>query len=118
MGNGLYKRTMRVKGTVQTTIAVELLSWYDNREHNFPWRGTNDPYKIWLSEVMLQQTRVQTVKPYFMRWMQVFPNIKSVASADAKEKITACFIFGLLINFKQQYKLIINDDIKTMSLIL
>ena len=71
-----------VKDAVQTTIAVELLSWYDNREHNFPWRGTNDPYKIWLSEVMLQQTQVHTVIPYFKRWMQVFPNIKSVASAD------------------------------------
>ena len=103
---------------VHTTFSDKLLRWYDNQGHNFPWRGMSDPYKIWSSEVMLQQTRVQTVMPYFMRWMQVFPNIKSVASADAKEKITACFMFGLLINFKQQYKLIINDDIKTMSLIL
>ena len=67
---------------VHSTIADKLLAWYDNREHNFPWRGTNDPYKIWLSEVMLQQTQVQTVIPYFKRWMQVFPNIKSVALAD------------------------------------
>ena len=74
MGNGLYKRKMMVKDAVKFAIAVDLLCWYDNREHNFPWRGTNDPYKVWLSEVMLQQTRVQTVIPYFKRWMQVFAN--------------------------------------------
>ena len=65
-----------------TTISDKLLRWYDNQGHNFPWRGIIDPYKTWLSEVMLQQTQVHTVIPYFKRWLQAFPNIKSVASAD------------------------------------
>ena len=71
-----------IKVGVQTTIAAELLYWYNNQGYNFPWRGINDPYKIWLSEVMLQQTQVQTVIPYFKRWIHVFPNIKSVAMSD------------------------------------
>ena len=65
-----------------TTFSDKLLRWYDNQGHNFPWRGIIDPYKTWLSEVMLQQTQVHTVIPYFKRWLQAFPNIKSVASAD------------------------------------
>ncbi len=50
-----------------------------------PWRGEVDVYKIWLSEVMLQQTQVETVKPYYKRWLIKFPNIKSVAEATEEE---------------------------------
>ena len=54
-----------------------------------PWRGETDVYKIWLSEVMLQQTQVETVKPYYKRWISKFPNVKSVAEAteDAVLKV-------------------------------
>ena len=62
-------------------VADKLLAWYDAHLHSFPWRGINDPYKTWLSEVMLQQSRVQTVIPYYNRWVDMFPNIRSVAKA-------------------------------------
>lgn len=60
-----------------------LLAWYDSQAetHNFPWRLTNDPYKIWISEIMLQQTRTDTVIPYFERFIEAFPNIKHLAEA-------------------------------------
>lgn len=60
-----------------------LMTWYDSQEadHNFPWRVTNDPYKIWISEIMLQQTRADTVIPYFERFMEAFPDVYTLADA-------------------------------------
>ena len=58
-----------------------LIRWYDLNKKNMPWRKNQDPYSIWISEVMLQQTQVRTVIPYYNRWMQAFPTIESVARA-------------------------------------
>ena len=63
-------------------ITKELLSWYEAHHRVLPWRNTHDPYAIWVSEVMLQQTRVDTVIPYFNRFLQAFPNIQSLAEAE------------------------------------
>ena len=60
----------------------KLLNWYDLNKKDMPWRDTQDPYRIWVSEVMLQQTQVSTVIPYYKRWAQKFPNIKDLAEAD------------------------------------
>ncbi len=62
-----------------------LLSWYDRHARDLPWRRVNDPYQTWVSEVMLQQTQVATVKPYFERFMQRFPDIARLAAADETE---------------------------------
>ncbi|HPF20281.1 MAG TPA: A/G-specific adenine glycosylase [Syntrophomonas sp.] len=59
-----------------------LLSWYDQEKRDLPWRRCRDPYAIWISEIMLQQTRVETVRDYYRRWMERFPDIKSLAQAD------------------------------------
>ena len=59
-----------------------LLFWYDSNSREMPWRGENDPYKIWLSEIMLQQTQVTTVRGYYLRWLKKFPTIRDVANAD------------------------------------
>lgn len=61
-----------------------LLNWYDSQEaeHNFPWRLTKDPYKIWISEIMLQQTRSDTVVPYYERFLEAFPSISTLAEAE------------------------------------
>lgn len=59
-----------------------LLQWYNARKRRLPWRATRDPYKIWISEVMLQQTRVETVIPYYRKFLQQFPTVKSLAAAD------------------------------------
>jgi A/G-specific adenine glycosylase len=62
-----------------------LLDWYQTHARSLPWRDQIDPYLVWVSEIMLQQTRVETVIPYFKRWMGVFPNIDSLASASQQE---------------------------------
>ncbi|MGE5249985.1 MAG: A/G-specific adenine glycosylase, partial [Bacteroidota bacterium] len=54
-----------------------------------PWRGHPDPYAIWVSEIMLQQTRVETVIPYFERWMERFPTIRSLAEASEQDALNA-----------------------------
>ena len=63
-----------------------LLLWYNTINRQFPWRGINDPYKIWISEIMLQQTQVVTVIDYYNRWMKELPTIKKVTISN-KDKI-------------------------------
>ena len=62
-----------------------LLSWYQENKRDMPWRQTQDPYKIWVSEIMLQQTQVQTVIDYYLRFMDRFPTVKDLADADLDE---------------------------------
>jgi A/G-specific adenine glycosylase len=70
-------------------IAAPLLAWYDQHARHLPWRGSADPYVVLVSEVMLQQTRVETVIPYFERWMQRFPTLVSLAQAQLQEVLAA-----------------------------
>lgn len=58
-----------------------LLNWYDKNKRDLPWRRTKDPYAIWVSEIMLQQTQVVTVIPYFQRFIQALPTVKHLADA-------------------------------------
>mgnify|MGYP003394290925 CR=1 FL=1 len=60
-----------------------LLKWYHQHKRDLPWRRTKDPYKIWISEIMLQQTTVNTVIAYYDRWIKEFPAVKDVAQAKA-----------------------------------
>ena len=62
-------------------LTPRLLAWYAIHARTLPWRHTNDPYAIWISEIMLQQTRAATVIPYWTRWMQAFPNVQTLARA-------------------------------------
>src|ERR1700722_12802071 len=59
----------------------DLLRWYRRHHRQLPWRATRDPYRIWVSEIMLQQTRVETVLPYYARWVRVFPTVRALARA-------------------------------------
>lgn len=59
-----------------------LLVWYDRNKRFLPWRSTRDPYRIWVSEVMLQQTRVETVIPYYEHFIEQFPSVESLARAE------------------------------------
>jgi A/G-specific adenine glycosylase len=63
-------------------LASMLFAWWDEGHDRFPWRETDDPYAIWVSEVMLQQTQVGTVVPYFQAWMTKFPTIEALAAAS------------------------------------
>ena len=64
------------------TLADALLNWYDLHRRMLPWRGTRDPYRIWLSEIMLQQTRTETVARYYQRFLAAFPTVGDLAHAD------------------------------------
>jgi len=66
-------------------IREHLLSWYDVHRRDLPWRRTRDAYAIWISETMLQQTRVETVIPYYERFLARFPDVESLADADQEE---------------------------------
>lgn len=62
-----------------------LLEWYDRVKRDLPWRSTNNPYVIWVSEIILQQTRVDQGAPYFERFLERFPNIESLANSEEDE---------------------------------
>ncbi len=67
----------------QDVFAKALLAWHrQSGRHDLPWQKNPTPYRVWVSEIMLQQTQVSTVQPYFVRWMQDFPDIKTLASAS------------------------------------
>lgn len=70
-------------------IARALLAWYDRHARRLPWRDQPTPYRVWVSEIMLQQTRVETVLPYFDRWMERFPTIEILANASEQEVLQA-----------------------------
>jgi len=67
----------------------ELHDWFQENKRDFPWRVERTPYRVWISEVMLQQTRAAVVIPYFLRWMALFPNVKSLAEASLESVIKA-----------------------------
>ncbi|WP_347552473.1 A/G-specific adenine glycosylase [Pseudalkalibacillus hwajinpoensis] len=67
----------------------DLISWYQQEKRELPWRENQDPYRIWVSEIMLQQTRVDTVIPYFERFMNKFPTIEALAYANESDVLKA-----------------------------
>ncbi|MEP6963562.1 MAG: A/G-specific adenine glycosylase, partial [Acidobacteriota bacterium] len=69
-------------------IRKALTRWFGRHQRDLPWRRTRDPYAIWISEIMLQQTRVAAVIPYFERFLQRFPKIADLAAADETEVLT------------------------------
>lgn len=71
--------------TDPTQLQEALLSWYASHGRELPWRQTQDPYAIWVSEIMLQQTQVKTVIPYYERWLIEFPTIATLAAADQQQ---------------------------------
>ena len=66
----------------QRELRRRLVAWYATNARELPWRRSSDPYRIWVSEIMLQQTQVATVKPYFDRFLDAFPTVEALAAAD------------------------------------
>ncbi len=64
-----------------SALTSDLLAWYDAHAAPLPWRASRDPYRIWLSEIMLQQTQVETVIPYFLRFLAAYPTVEALAAA-------------------------------------
>ena len=67
----------------------KLLAWYDENKRDLPWRRSKNPYHIWVSEIMLQQTRVDTVIPYYERFLEWFPTVESLANAPEERLLKA-----------------------------
>lgn len=83
---------MKINSTIRETgeqflqdIAKQLLSWYEKEKRDLPWRETSDPYHVLVSEIMLQQTRVETVIPYYKHFLAAFPTLADLAAADEEE---------------------------------
>ncbi len=79
-----YCGTM-LQGRELETFRKQLLGWFQQFQRDLPWRRTKDPYRIWLSEIMLQQTRVAAAIPYYERFLQRFPDVHSLAAAPPEE---------------------------------
>ena len=79
-GSPSSKTRLRRKPAAPPFVAP-LLTWFAKHKRQLPWRATRDPYRIWIAEVMLQQTRVATVIPYYERFLQTFPDVQSLAAA-------------------------------------
>lgn len=71
-----------VPSAMAAAMGADLRNWYEQNRRMLPWRQTDDPYCIWISEVMLQQTQVKTVRPYYQRFIKYFPDVFSLARAD------------------------------------
>ena len=76
------KKIQRSQGQAANDLPVkELLAWYQSSRRDLPWRGRKDPYATWISEIMLQQTRIETVRDYFRRFLEAFPTVDALAAA-------------------------------------
>lgn len=80
---------MRMTSGQLSRLRQRLIGWYRVNRRSLPWRRTRDPYRIWVSEVMLQQTQVKTVQPYYHRFFRSFPRIQDLAQADLQSVLKA-----------------------------
>ena len=74
-----------ISTATKPAISAALLEWFDHLQIQLPWRGSRDPYRIWLSEIMLQQTRIAAVEAYYLRFLERFPTIEALAAAPLDE---------------------------------
>jgi A/G-specific adenine glycosylase len=76
---------MKDKDNTYPGMRERLLRWFDENQRDLPWRKEHKPYEIWVSEIMLQQTQVKTMLPFYFRWMARFPDLESLAGAPEEE---------------------------------
>src|SRR5437016_9162201 len=84
-------------------IAAHLLDWYRANRRDLPWRGAS-PYAVWVSEIMLQQTQVATVIPFFRRFMERFPTVEALAAAPIEEVLKAWAGLGYYARARNLHK--------------
>ena len=82
----------------------KLLLWYQKNYRELPWRQTHDSYKIWISEVMLQQTTVQAVIPYYRNWITLFPDVEALSRASLQKVLKAWEGLGYYQRTKNLHK--------------
>ncbi|MGB1038582.1 MAG: A/G-specific adenine glycosylase, partial [Bacteroidia bacterium] len=69
-------------------ISTSLIAWYKQKKRDLPWRKTKNPYAIWLSEIMLQQTRVSQGLPYYLKFIEKYPTVDHLAAASEQEVLS------------------------------
>lgn len=98
----------RKKSTDAATLQAALLAWYDRHQRVLPWRAVAgrrpDPYHVWLSEIMLQQTTVVTVGPYFEKFLRLFPTVRDLAAADVDDVLAAWAGLGYYARARNLHK--------------
>ncbi|MFC7440736.1 A/G-specific adenine glycosylase [Laceyella putida] len=119
------KDHLTIDKEVVQVIGRELLDWYYRNRRDLPWRKNQDPYKIWVSEIMLQQTRVDTVIPYFQRFIEQFPTLDDLAQAPEEQVIKAWEGLGYYSRVKNLHAAVkevsakygsqVPDDLETIS---
>ena len=90
-----------------------LLTWYSKHKRNLPWRHTSNPYKIWLSEIMLQQTTVEVVIPYYNRFLKTLPSLEDVAKVSEAELLklwAGLGYYNRIRNFQKAARLVIAEQ--------
>ncbi|KIL50806.1 DNA glycosylase [Jeotgalibacillus alimentarius] len=75
----------RIKKVIAKKFGEDLVGWFEQEMRELPWRESRDPYRVWVSEIMLQQTRVDTVIPYYNRFMEQFPSVEALAYAPEED---------------------------------
>ncbi len=85
-------------------INNKLLNWFDQNKRDLPWRRCRNPYRVWVSEIMLQQTQVKTVVPYFNRWMKRYPTLKTLKNAKYEDILKMWEGLGYYSRCKNIYK--------------
>src|SRR4026208_1266500 len=108
-------------------LPAKLLAWYNANKRTLPWRGHPSAYAVWVSEIMLQQTRVETVIPYFEKWLRLFPTVQALASASEHDVLNAWEGLGYYSrarNFHKAAKIVVEkydgelprdlDDLRTL----
>lgn len=81
----VFRRRCGILMDKRKQLVNDLLEWYPEHARDLPWRADREPYHVWLSEIMLQQTRVEAVKEYYKRFLQALPTIQSLAEADEEQ---------------------------------
>jgi len=94
-----------------TRLSTRLLNWYKKNKRTLPWRASGlSPYAIWVSEIMLQQTRVETVIPYYEKWLKLFPTVEALANASERDVLNAWEGLGYYSrarNFQKAAKIVV-----------
>ena len=87
-----------------SSLTSRLLDWYAQEGRALPWRDSPTPYAVWVSEIMLQQTRVESVLPYFRRWMERFPTVESLAAASQEAVLSVWEGLGYYTRARNQHR--------------
>ena len=97
---------------MKNNFAKKLIEWYKINQRDLPWRKTNDPYKIWVSEIILQQTRIDQGTPYYLKFTEKFPHVKKLADSTLDELMKVCQGIGYysrIVNMHKCAKIVVSE---------